>query len=36
MPRGGEKLDYEVELAAIMGKEASYVTPEDAPKYVAG
>jgi 2,4-didehydro-3-deoxy-L-rhamnonate hydrolase len=36
MPRGGEELDYEVELATIMGKEASYVTPEDAPKYVAG
>jgi 2,4-didehydro-3-deoxy-L-rhamnonate hydrolase len=36
MPRGGEKLDYEVELAAIMGKKASYVTPEDALKYVAG
>jgi 2,4-didehydro-3-deoxy-L-rhamnonate hydrolase len=23
MPRGGEKLDYEVELAAIMGKKRS-------------
>ena len=36
MPRGGEKLDYEVELAIIIGKKASYVAREDALKYIAG
>lgn len=36
MPRGGEKLDYEVELAVIIGKKASYIAHEDALKHVAG
>lgn len=36
IPKGGRKVDWEVELAAIVGKKASYVTPEHAEEYVAG
>lgn len=36
IPRGSEKTDWEVELAVIIGKKASYVTEEDAMDYVAG
>ena len=36
MPRGAAKLDWEVELAVIMGRRASYVTEADALEYVAG
>ncbi|ETN95139.1 2-keto-4-pentenoate hydratase/2-oxohepta-3-ene-1,7-dioic acid hydratase (catechol pathway) [Zhouia amylolytica] len=36
IPRGSEKTDWEVELAVIVGKKASYVTEEDAMDYVAG
>ena len=36
MPRGAVKLDWEVELAVIMGRRASYVTEADALEYVAG
>jgi len=35
-PRGAEKLDYEVELAAVIGRDARYVSEADAMKYVAG
>ena len=35
-PRGGVKLDYEVELAAVLGRDARYVSEADAMKYVAG
>jgi 2-keto-4-pentenoate hydratase/2-oxohepta-3-ene-1,7-dioic acid hydratase in catechol pathway len=36
MPRGSQKTDWEVELAVIICKKASYVTEEDAMAYVAG
>ncbi len=36
MPRGGEKLDWEVELAVIIGKKASYVPKARAHEFVAG
>jgi len=36
IPRGSEKTDWEVELAVIIGKKASYVSKEDALDYVAG
>jgi 2,4-diketo-3-deoxy-L-fuconate hydrolase len=36
IPRGSTKLDWEVELAVIIGKQASYVSPESALDYVAG
>src|SRR6187402_877693 len=35
-PRGSTKLDWEVELAIIIGTRAKYVTEADALKYVAG
>ena len=35
-PRGAVKLDWEVELAVIMGKKAAYVPLERAMDYVAG
>jgi 2,4-didehydro-3-deoxy-L-rhamnonate hydrolase len=35
-PRGAEKLDYEVELAVVIGQTMSYVSEEDALNYVAG
>jgi 2,4-didehydro-3-deoxy-L-rhamnonate hydrolase len=35
-PRGSEKLDYEVELAVIIGATASYVEEADARDYIAG
>jgi 2-keto-4-pentenoate hydratase/2-oxohepta-3-ene-1,7-dioic acid hydratase in catechol pathway len=34
-PREGEKLDYEVELAALIGRDARYVSEADALRYVA-
>ncbi len=34
-PRHGMKLDYEVELAAVLGRDARYVSEADAMKYVA-
>ncbi|HTO11173.1 MAG TPA: fumarylacetoacetate hydrolase family protein, partial [Candidatus Binatia bacterium] len=34
-PRGGTKLDYEVELAAVIGRDARYVSEADAMRYVA-
>jgi 2,4-didehydro-3-deoxy-L-rhamnonate hydrolase len=35
-PRGSTKLDWEVELAIIIGSRAKYVTEADALNYVAG
>jgi 2,4-diketo-3-deoxy-L-fuconate hydrolase len=36
IPRDSVKTDWEVELAFVMGKKASYVTEEEAMDYVAG
>jgi 2-keto-4-pentenoate hydratase/2-oxohepta-3-ene-1,7-dioic acid hydratase in catechol pathway len=36
LPKGSEKTDWEVELAVVIGKKASYVTEEEALDYVAG
>lgn len=36
IPKGSKKTDWEVELAVVIGKEASYVSEEDAMDYVAG
>ncbi|MEM6915221.1 MAG: fumarylacetoacetate hydrolase family protein [Verrucomicrobiota bacterium] len=36
IPRGSEKTDWEVELAFVVGKKASYVSEEDALDHVAG
>jgi 2,4-diketo-3-deoxy-L-fuconate hydrolase len=35
-PRGAAKLDYEVELAAVIGRDARHVDEADALDYVAG
>jgi 2-keto-4-pentenoate hydratase/2-oxohepta-3-ene-1,7-dioic acid hydratase in catechol pathway len=36
LPRGSSKVDWEVELAIIIGKRASYVDVEEAMDFVAG
>lgn len=36
IPKGSEKTDWEVELAVVIGKRASYVKEEDAMEHVAG
>ncbi|MGD9715051.1 MAG: fumarylacetoacetate hydrolase family protein [Thermomicrobiales bacterium] len=36
IPRGSQKTDWEVELAAVIGKRASYVDEANALDYVAG
>lgn len=36
IPRGSEKTDWEVELGVVIGKEAKYVSEEDAMNHVAG
>jgi 2,4-diketo-3-deoxy-L-fuconate hydrolase len=36
IPRKSKKTDWEVELAVIIGKKASYINEEDAMDYVAG
>lgn len=36
IPRGSTKLDWEVELAVIIGKKATYVSEAEALDYVAG
>lgn len=36
VPRGGDKTDWEVELAVVIGRRASYVEKQDAMDYVAG
>jgi 2,4-didehydro-3-deoxy-L-rhamnonate hydrolase len=35
-PRGSTKLDWEVELAVVIGRKAQYVSEESALEYVAG
>ena len=36
IPKNSEKTDWEVELAVVIGKKASYVTEQAAMEYVAG
>lgn len=36
IPKGSEKTDWEVELAVVIGKKASYVSEADAMNHVAG
>lgn len=36
IPRGSTKTDWEVELAVVIGKKASYVEERDADAYIAG
>ncbi len=36
IPKGSKKTDWEVELAVVIGKKASYVSEEDAMNHVAG
>ena len=36
IPKGSQKTDWEVELAIVIGKKASYVTEEEALDHVAG
>ena len=36
IPKNSEKTDWEVELAVVIGKKASYVSEEDALNHVAG
>jgi 2,4-diketo-3-deoxy-L-fuconate hydrolase len=36
MPKNARKVDWEVELAVVMGKKCSYVEGEEALEYVAG
>jgi len=36
IPKGAEKLDWEVELGVVIGRKASYVSEAEALEYVAG
>lgn len=36
IPKGSKKTDWEVELAVVIGKKASYVSEDEAMDYVAG
>jgi len=36
IPKDGTKTDWEVELAIVIGKKASYVSEEEAPAHIAG
>lgn len=36
IPKNSEKTDWEVELAVVIGKRASYISLEDAGDYIAG
>jgi 2-keto-4-pentenoate hydratase/2-oxohepta-3-ene-1,7-dioic acid hydratase in catechol pathway len=36
IPRGATKLDWEVELAIVIGRQASYLNEREAPSYIAG
>ena len=36
LPRGGDKTDWEVELAFVIGKRASYIEESEAMNYLAG
>jgi ureidoglycolate lyase len=35
-PKGSDKLDWEVELAIVIGSQASYVSEQDAEQHIAG
>jgi 2-keto-4-pentenoate hydratase/2-oxohepta-3-ene-1,7-dioic acid hydratase in catechol pathway len=36
LPKGSQKMDWEVELGIVIGKRASYIAVHDAPAYIAG
>ena len=36
IPRNSQKTDWEVELALVIGRKASYVTEQEAPGHIAG
>lgn len=36
IPKNSEKTDWEVELAVVMGKKASYISMDEADDYIAG
>lgn len=36
IPKGAQKVDWEVELAVIIGKRASYISKEEASAFIAG
>jgi len=36
LPPGSVKMDWEVELAVVIGQPASYISEKDAPKFIAG
>ena len=36
IPKGSTKTDWEVELAVVIGRRASYVSEAEAPKHIAG
>jgi 2,4-didehydro-3-deoxy-L-rhamnonate hydrolase len=36
MPKNAQKVDWEVELAVVIGKKGVYIEPQDALKHVAG
>lgn len=36
LPKGSQKLDWEVELGIVIGRKARYVTVHDAPAHIAG
>jgi 2-keto-4-pentenoate hydratase/2-oxohepta-3-ene-1,7-dioic acid hydratase in catechol pathway len=36
IPKNSEKTDWEVELAVVIGKMASYISEAEAPNYIAG
>jgi 2,4-diketo-3-deoxy-L-fuconate hydrolase len=36
VPRGSEQTDWEVEIAVVIGKRASYITEAEAPDHIAG
>src|SRR5271170_1212527 len=36
IPKNGQKVDWEVELAVVIGKTASYIEPDEALEHVAG
>lgn len=35
-PRYSKQIDYELELAVVIGQTANCISPEDAPQYIAG
>ena len=36
LPKGSEKTDWEVEIAVVIGKRASYISEAEAPDHIAG